>query len=67
MKKWYVYTRHGKILGPFKTKHESILYTEYCITGKIKRFSKGHYENQYGEIVATKKNMEALGMDKHNI
>jgi len=61
--KWFVYIRGGEIKGPFDKKYIALMYMNNTETGIMKRYSAGHYENQYGEIVATKEIMEALGYE----
>ena len=60
--KWYIYSNSLNLHGPFKTKKQAVLYVDYVETGIVKRISEGHYENQYGEIIATEKNMIAMGI-----
>ena len=58
--KWYVHNRQGEIKGPFINKYTAMWYMNYSCTAVMTRHGSGHYENQYGEIVATEKNMKAL-------
>ena len=62
IEKWYVKNSDFNIVGPFDTKRTALYYMDHACTGIMKRIGKGHYENQYGEIVATQKIMIALSL-----